>query len=121
MTTLLIPGQNDSREELTDLAKFLVGLDPGIPWHISRFHPTYKLTNVRATPPESIRMARDIGYEAGLRYVYTGNLPGDLGEKTYCHQCREPLVDRYGFSVQKYAIKEGRCAKCGAVIPGVWK
>jgi pyruvate formate lyase activating enzyme len=121
VTTLLIPGQNDSTEELTDLAKFLVGLDPGIPWHISRFHPTYKLTNIRATPPESIRTARDIGYAAGLKYVYTGNLPGDLGEKTYCHQCRELLVDRYGFSVQKYAIKEGRCPKCSVVIPGVWK
>jgi pyruvate formate lyase activating enzyme len=120
VTTLLIPGQNDSREELTDLAKFLVSLDPGIPWHISRFHPTYKLTNIRATPPESIRMARDIGYEAGLKYVYTGNLPGDPGEKTYCHQCGETLIDRYGFSVRKYVIEEGRCSKCGAEIPGVW-
>jgi len=120
VTTLLIPGQNDSKEELTDFAKFLVSLDPGIPWHISRFHPTYKLTNIPATPPESIRMARDIGYEAGLRYVYTGNLPGDLGEKTYCHQCRETLIDRYGFSVRKYVIEDGRCSKCGAEIPGVW-
>jgi pyruvate formate lyase activating enzyme len=121
VTTLLIPGQNDSNEELRDLAKFLVSLDPGIPWHISRFHPTYRLTDIQATPPESIRRARDIGYEAGLKYVYTGNLPGDMGEKTFCHQCKENLIDRYGFSVRRNTIKEGRCPKCGAEIPGVWK
>jgi pyruvate formate lyase activating enzyme len=121
VTTLLIPGQNDSKEELKALAEFLVKLDPGIPWHISRFHPTYKLTNIRSTPAESIRKARDIGYEAGLKYVYTGNLPGDEGEKTFCHQCGEPLIDRYGFYVQKYAIKDGRCPKCSTEIPGVWQ
>jgi pyruvate formate lyase activating enzyme len=121
VTTLLVPGQNDSREEIEGLAKFLANLDPAIPWHISRFYPTYKLTNIRATPPESIRRARDIGYEAGLKYVYTGNVPGDVGEKTFCHQCGEPLVDRYGFYVEKYAIKDGRCPKCSAEIPGVWK
>lgn len=121
VTTLLVPGQNDSKEELADLAGFLARLNPGIPWHISRFHPTYKLTNIHATPPETIRRARDIGYEAGLQYVYTGNLPGDTGEKTYCHRCGEMLIDRYGFSVRKSAVKEGRCPKCGADISGVWQ
>lgn len=120
VTTLLVPGRNDSKGELIDLAKFLVGLDPGIPWHISRFHPTYRLTDSGATPPESIRRAREIGYETGLRYVYTGNLPGDLGEKTTCHACRELLIDRYGFTVHRNAIKDGRCPECGAEIPGVW-
>jgi pyruvate formate lyase activating enzyme len=121
VTTLLVPGQNDSEDELEDLAGFLAGLDPGIPWHISRFHPTYKLTNIRATPPETIRRARDIGYEAGLQYVYTGNLPGDSGEKTFCHQCGETLIDRYGFSVLAIEIEKGRCPKCSAGIPGVWQ
>jgi len=121
VTTLLVPGLNDSKEELQQLAKFLVNLDPDIPWHISRFHPTYRLTNVRATPPESIRKAKDIGYEAGLRYVYTGNLPGDDGEKTFCHQCKELLIDRYGFYVRKNAIANSRCPKCSAEIPGVWR
>ena len=120
VTTLLVPGLNDSKEELQQLAKFLVNLDPDIPWHISRFHPTYRLTNVRATPPESIRKAKDIGYEAGLKYVYTGNLPGDDGEKTFCHQCKELLIDRYGFYVRKNAIANSRCPKCSAEIPGVW-
>ena len=121
VTTLLVPGLNDSKEELQQLAKFLVNLDPDIPWHISRFHPTYRLTNVRATPPESIRKAKDIGYEAGLKYVYTGNLPGDDGEKTFCHQCKELLIDRYGFYVRKNVIANSRCPKCSAEIPGVWK
>jgi len=121
VTTLLVPGLNDSKEELQQLAKFLVNLDPDIPWHISRFHPTYRLTNVRATPPESIRKAKDIGYEAGLKYVYTGNLPGDDGEKTFCHQCKELLIDRYGFYVRKNVIANSRCPKCSAEIPGVWR
>ena len=120
VTTLLVPGLNDSKEELQQLAKFLVNLDPDIPWHISRFHPTYRLTNVRPTPPESIRKAKDIGYEAGLKYVYTGNLPGDEGEKTFCHQCKELLIDRYGFFVRKNVIANSRCPKCSAEIPGVW-
>jgi pyruvate formate lyase activating enzyme len=121
VTTLLVPGLNDSNEELQRLAKFLVDLDPDIPWHISRFHPTYRLTNVRPTPPESIRKAKDIGYETGLKYVYTGNLPGDEGEKTFCHQCKELLIDRYGFYVRKNVIANGCCPKCSAQIPGVWK
>jgi pyruvate formate lyase activating enzyme len=120
VTTLLIPGLNDSTEELKGLAGFLSNLDPDIPWHISRFHPSYRLMNVRLTPPESIQRARDIGYEAGLKYVYTGNLPGDEGEKTFCHECKELLVDRFGFYVRKNVIKNNQCPKCKAQIPGVW-
>ncbi len=121
VTTLLIPGLNDSEEELRSIADFLVGLNPGIPWHISRFHPTYRLMDVSATPPESIRRAREIGLERGLQYVYTGNLPGDGGEKTVCANCRELLIDRYGFTVRKNLIQDGACSKCGTRIPGVWK
>lgn len=121
VTTLLIPGLNDSEEELNDIARFLVELNPDIPWHISRFHPTYRLTNVPSTPPESIHRAKEIGTEAGLKYVYTGNLPGDDGEKTYCHACGELIVDRFGFSVRNNLIKDNLCPKCHAEIPGVWK
>jgi len=121
VTTLLIPGLNDSNEELREIARFLAGLDPNIPWHISRFHPTYRLTNLQSTPPESIYMAKDIGYEEGLRYVYTGNLPGDEGEKTYCHGCGELLIDRFGFSVRKNRIKDKKCPRCSSEIPGVWE
>jgi pyruvate formate lyase activating enzyme len=120
VTTLLIPGLNDSREEVEKIAGFLAGLDPDIPWHISRFHPTYRLTDRGSTPPESLRRARDIGYEAGLKYVYTGNVPGDEGEKTYCHGCKEVLIDRYGFSITKNILQDNRCPRCQTVIPGVW-
>ena len=120
VTTLLIPGLNDSTEELNEIARFLAGLDPNIPWHISRFHPTYNLTNVRSTPPDSIKRARALGYEAGLKYVYTGNLPGDVGEKTFCHNCHELLIDRVGFNVIQNKIKDELCPKCGIKIPGVW-
>ena len=120
VTTLLIPGLNDSPEELKELARFLVALDPNIPWHISRYHPTYRLTNIPSTPSESVRRARDLGYEAGLKYVYTGNLPGDEGEKTLCHNCGELLINRFGFHVTQDRIEEDRCPDCGAEIPGVW-
>ena len=121
VTTLLIPGLNDSVEELREIANFLVDLDPNIPWHISRFHPTFRLTNVHPTPPERIHRAREIGYEAGLKYVYAGNLPGDEGEKTSCHECGEPLIDRFGFNVRENRIENSHCHRCGADIPGVWE
>ncbi|MBW2354433.1 MAG: AmmeMemoRadiSam system radical SAM enzyme [Deltaproteobacteria bacterium] len=120
VTTLLIPGLNDSPEELRELALFLAEIDPGIPWHISRFHPTYRLTGTHSTPAETIRRARDLGYECGLKYVYTGNLPGDQGENTFCHGCGEPLIDRIGFHVARSRIKEGLCPHCGTAIPGIW-
>jgi len=120
VTTLLIPGLNDSHDELKDLARFLVGIDPGIPWHISRFHPTYRLLDRPVTPIETIRRARELGYEAGLHYVYTGNIPGDEGENTFCHNCRVLLIDRRGFQVNRNRITDGRCPECGAAVPGIW-
>jgi pyruvate formate lyase activating enzyme len=121
VTTLLIPGLNDSGEELKDIAEFLVGVDPEIPWHISRFHPTYRLTNTSSTHSEDIHRAKDIGYNSGLKYVYTGNLPGDDGEKTFCHGCGKLLVDRYGYTINNNSIKGGCCPQCNAEIPGVWE
>ncbi|MFP4036432.1 MAG: AmmeMemoRadiSam system radical SAM enzyme [Desulfobacteraceae bacterium] len=121
ITTLLIPGLNDDAQELRSLAGFIADLDIGIPWHISRFHPTYRLTNIGPTPAESIREARETGYEVGLKYVYTGNLPGDEGEKTRCHECGRLLIDRFGFVVQADYLEDGKCPGCGAPVPGVWK
>ena len=120
VTTLLIPGLNDEPEELKDLAQFLVNLDPGIPWHISRFHPTYHLTNIPSTPVATIRRARDLGYDAGLQYVYTGNIHGDDGENTFCHSCKALLINRTGFFVSENRIQDNRCANCGKEIPGHW-
>jgi len=118
VTTLIIPGLNDNREELRELARFLFELGPEIPWHISRFHPTYMLTDRPPTPVETIRAAREIGIEAGLQYVYTGNVPGDEGENTYCHRCGSVLIERFGFSIKRRGIKAGNCAQCGMPMNG---
>ncbi|MGA7875162.1 MAG: AmmeMemoRadiSam system radical SAM enzyme, partial [Desulfoferrobacter sp.] len=99
-TTLLIPGLNDDESELRQLTRFLVELDREIPWHVSRFHPTYRLTDRPSTPVSTLHRAREIGLEAGLRYVYTGNVPGDDGENTFCHQCGSLLIRRMGFSMR---------------------
>jgi len=120
VTTLLIPGLNDSPSELEKIADFLVSVDPGIPWHVSRFHPTYRLTNSRSTPAESVRTAVRIGYEQGLQYVYTGNIMGDQGENTVCHRCGEPMINRTGFHVTANRLKVNRCPKCNERIPGIW-
>jgi pyruvate formate lyase activating enzyme len=120
VTTLLIPGLNDSHDELKAIAEFLVKVDPGIPWHISRFHPTYRLLDIGPTPGKTIHRAREIGLEAGLKYVYSGNLPGDDGENTFCHGCGKPLIERFGFAVRKNRIKDGSCPDCGVEVPGVW-
>ncbi len=120
VTTLLIPGLNDDPEELKRLADFMahdLGIDT--PWHISRFHPTYKLTDRPPTPVRTLTTAHKIGLEAGLRYVYTGNVPGEASEKTFCYDCGEVLIDRWGFNVSNYAIIHGKCKFCGAVIDGV--
>jgi pyruvate formate lyase activating enzyme len=121
VTTLLIPGLNDTVSELEQIAEFLVSVDPYLPWHVSRFHPTYRLTNTHATPAKSVRNAIHIGYDKGLKYVYTGNIMGDEGENTVCHQCGEPLIDRTGFCVTRNRLKDHRCPECNAVIPGVWE
>ncbi len=120
VTTLLIPGLNDDKHELEMLAEFLVkSLGPETPWHISRFHPTYKLLDRPSTPLETLIMAREIGIKSGLKYVYTGNVPGDDGENTFCYKCKNMLIDRWGFYVRKNLIKNSKCTHCGAHIDGV--
>lgn len=119
VTTLLIPGLNDSPDELRRLAGFLVGLDPGIPWHVSRFHPTYRLTDRPVTPVKTLQTARHIGLEAGIHHVYIGNIPGDAGENTYCPRCKRLLIERFGYTVQVRAIEGGKCLHCGTVVGGI--
>jgi pyruvate formate lyase activating enzyme len=118
VTTLLIPGLNDGTEELRALAEFLVGLGPETPWHVSRFHPTYRLTDRPPTPVATLHKARKIGVDSGLRYVYTGNIPGDNGENTYCHGCGAILIERVGFSAAIRELKGGVCGKCGEKLAG---
>lgn len=119
VTTLVIPGLNDDPGELRELAQFLVSLGSEIPWHVSRFHPTYRMTDRPPTPVETLQKARKIGLEAGLKYVYTGNVPGDEGESTRCHQCGAMLLERFGFSVRKRGLEGGKCVRCGAPMAGV--
>lgn len=121
VTTLIVPGLNDDPSELKALAEFLVkDLGAGTPWHISRFHPTYRLTDRPPTPVKTLSTAREIGLAAGLRHVYTGNVPGDEGENTFCPACGQTLIERWGFRVGKVRLKEGMCSKCGESIEGVW-
>ena len=120
VTTLLVPGLNDDKHELEMLAEFIANsLGSETPWHISRFHPTYKLLDRPSTPLETLIMAREIGIKSGLKYVYTGNVPGDDGENTFCYKCKNMLIDRWGFYVRKNLIENGKCAHCGAHIDGV--
>jgi pyruvate formate lyase activating enzyme len=123
VVTLVVPGFNDSDDELRQAADFLVSVSPDIPWHVTAFHRNYKMTDAENTSPETLLRAAAIGKEAGVRYVYAGNLPGMVRslENTYCHNCNEPLVERVGFQVRQYRVgKGGRCPSCSAVIPGIW-
>ncbi len=120
VTTLIIPGLNDDPGELRSLADFIVGdLGPETPWHISRFHPTYKLTDRPPTPFKTLTMAREIGLKAGLHYVYMGNVPGRGGESTYCHHCGALLIERLGFSVHRNTIQNDQCPQCRTPVYGV--
>ncbi len=119
VTTLIIPGLNDSEEELRDIAKFLYSIDPAIPWHVSRFQPTYRLLDRPPTPPSTLKKARDIGLSEGLYYVYTGNIPGDEGENTFCHNCNHLLIERFGFSIMTNNLTNGKCPNCGTRMYGV--
>ncbi|MCP4899151.1 MAG: AmmeMemoRadiSam system radical SAM enzyme [bacterium] len=123
VVTLLVPGFNDSEEELAGIAQFLVGISPEIPWHVTAFHPDYKMNDRVRTPGDSLIRAREIGTQTGLRFVYVGNLLGGTSgsENTYCPQCSAVLVRRVGFSVLERSIGfDGNCQGCGATIPGLW-
>jgi pyruvate formate lyase activating enzyme len=123
VVTLTIPGFNDSEEELTDIARFLASVSPDIPWHITAFHKDYKMTDPDDTGPETLLRAAEIGEREGLRYVYAGNLPGQVGrfEDTRCPGCAEILISRRGYRILKYRLTEaGACPRCGREIPGLW-
>ena len=123
VVTLVVPGFNDSPEELWEAARFLVSVSPDIPWHVTAFHPDYKKDDVPPTSARSLQQAAEIGQEAGLHHVYAGNLPGRVGslEDTYCPKCSTVLVQRLGYSIRDYRITaEGTCPRCGTKIAGVW-
>lgn len=120
ITTLLIPGLNDSADELQRLANFIAQrLSVDVPWHISRFFPQYQMTDRAPTPTDKLDLAYQIGKQAGLRYIYVGNLPGQRYESTYCYSCGRLLIERIGFSVKSNAIVNQACPSCGAAIAGI--
>ena len=123
IVTLLIPGFNDSDDELRKLTSFLSDVSPDIPWHVTAFHQDYKMTSPADTRPEDLQRAAAIGREAGLRYIYAGNLPGRVEglEDTHCHQCGELLIQRYGYLIEKYKLTpQGDCPMCHTPVPGRW-
>jgi pyruvate formate lyase activating enzyme len=122
VTTLIIPGHNDTDKELTDVAEFLAGISPDIPWHISAFKPEYKMPDVPETPAETLMNAYRIGKKAGLHYIYVGNILDPGHSSTYCPRCNELLVERiyYDTRVRNIDINNGKCKKCGNQIYGVW-
>ena len=120
ITTLLIPGLNDSLEELKDIAGFISSLGPETPWHISRFHPQFKMVRAPPTPISSLHRACHIGKEAGLWYVYSGNVPGDEGENTYCSNCSNLLINRYGYKIVANYLTGNACPECGKKLEGVF-
>jgi pyruvate formate lyase activating enzyme len=121
VTTLIIPGWNDSDAELQDIASFIKSIDPDIPWHVTRFHPTYQMLDRPATPTATIKRAREIGLAAGLKHVYTGNMPDLEGESTYCANCGERLIARTGFRAEITGLESGSCQYCKTTLAGVFK
>jgi len=117
VTTLVVPDENDSDEELREIARFIADVSPDIPWHISRFYPNYKDLTTPPTPRETIRKAVRIGREEGLRYVFAGNLPGEGDEDTVCPQCGEVVIARSGYSIHAFRLKGKRCGNCNAALP----
>lgn len=119
ITTLVIPTLNDSNEELKDIAQFIYSLGAETPWHISRFYPQYEMDGLPPTPVATLHRAAKIGEEAGLKYVYTGNVPGDEKENTYCSKCGNLLIGRHGFNINKMNMKESKCPQCGTPMDGI--
>lgn len=120
ITTLVIPSLNDSEENFRKIAEFIKNLDEGIPWHVSRFYPAYKLHDMPSTPVSVLDKAKKIGLEAGLKYVYQGNVPGE-GENTYCPNCGKLLIQRQRYDVKLYELIDSKCPQCGSKIDGVWQ
>jgi pyruvate formate lyase activating enzyme len=119
VTTLIVPDLNDGNEELGGIAAFLAGVDPDVPWHISRFHPDFEYSDTLPTPQATLERAARLGRDAGLRYVYVGNVAGQ-GDVTLCPGCGRPVIERRGFSLVSNRIVDGRCPACRIPIAGVF-
>lgn len=120
ITTLVIPGENDSDDELDAIAAFIASVDQNIPWHLSRFHPQYHFSDHRMTPEATLQRAADIAERHGLRFIYQGNIPGS-DRDTRCPQCGRKVILRSGLDVEIIGMTDGRCSGCGAAVAGRWR
>ncbi len=121
LVILIVPTLNDSPDEIKQMSEWVVKhLGPDVPMHFTRFHPTYRVTNLPQTPIPTLEQCRLIALDAGVHYVYAGNVPMHPGENTYCHGCKHELIRRIGYEVASNQIRDGKCPKCGTAIPGVW-
>ncbi len=121
LVILIIPTLNDSPEEIEGMSRWVVEhLGPDVPMHFTRFHPTYRIKNLPRTPVSTLERCRRIAMDAGVHYVYAGNVAMHPGENTYCHGCQNELIRRVGFRVAANHLKDGKCPKCNTAIPGVW-
>jgi pyruvate formate lyase activating enzyme len=121
VTTLIVTAQNDSDEELEQIADFLVGISRDIPWHISRFHPDYQVVDTIPTPIATIERAVRIGERKGLRFIYIGNVPGTDYQHTRCPECGETVIRRSLMQVTGTNLRDGKCGKCGVALPVILK
>jgi pyruvate formate lyase activating enzyme len=120
VTTLIIPTLNDDDGELKDIASFVRSLGEDVPWHVSRFHPRYRIQDLSATPVKTIHRAMEIGHEAGLKHVYSGNVPGQGGENTQCSSCGQLLIGRQGYFITANNLKGSTCSRCGTTLAGIF-
>jgi len=121
VTTLVIPGWNDSDSELKEIAQFIKGIDPEMPWHVTRFYPTFKMIDREPTPVATLERARNIGLAEGLKNVFVGNIPGEEGESSVCPQCGTTVIERRGFTILSQNMEDGRCGNCNQPIAGVFQ
>lgn len=121
IVVLVIPALNDSADEIKRMSAWMVKeLGPDVPLHFSRFHPMFKMKNIPPTPPETLRRVRAIAVGEGIHFVYIGNVPGEEAQNTICPACKAMLIQRYGYSILKNAIVNGKCKACGQAVPGLW-
>ena len=121
VTTLIIPSYNDSEKDLNDIIDFIKSVDSAMPWHVSQFYPTYQIMDKPRTPAETLRWARELGFKKGLKYVYEGNVPGEGGESTYCANCKEILIERFGYQIIRNKMKDDMCFNCNEAVEGIWR
>jgi pyruvate formate lyase activating enzyme len=121
LTTLIVPTYNDEEEQIRDIARFIADVDRGIPWHVSAFYPRYKLNHTAPTSVAVLQKARELGNEAGLHYVYTGNVFDADDGTTHCPHCSAPVVKRSGFNVLSMDLDNGQCRRCKQPVAGIWK